>query len=841
MTARLLALAGAVLLAAMTAALAQEPSAELKGLEASAAGHYRAGDYASALEVAERALALTIREFGPEHERVGIQSYGAGLTAEAAGKSADAERHYALSVRVREKVYGPDSAGTAQAVEKLAAVILRQGRTDEAEPLVRRVLKVRTDLLGGDDAFAASAHAALGDVALARGQADAALTSYRRAVRLLTSQKAAQTVVKQIVDADIRRNRDAFAGLAQAAWDARTSPTAGGAEALLAETYAASQQAWATSAASALARMSARIGAGTSELGRRIRDVQDKSERVLALNEEDMRALAEWSQVQRANPAYAAALDEFRQASIAQSRVTQPIARQQKELIQRMQALQQRCQGKGKAQGCERYDAEMQEISRELGALSAEASKGSGAIMAIHARMETAERALPGYEAFHKRREARLAEMQGLERTLTAERAAVTKEFPRYAALAEPMPLTIPETQALLQADEALVTILVGTRSSFVWAISRTRAEWAAIPAGEKDLADDVAQLRLGLDPAGDGQVQLVPVFDAIRAHALYRRILAPVAGVLEGARHVIVVPTGPLTSLPFQVLVTAPPPSGVLGKDSVRATKWLIQKHALSVLPSVQSLAALRTLAPSAAPPKPFIGIGDPVLAGPEGSHKQRGKPPRVAAVYRNGAVNLRALRELVPLPETAQEIRTIAGILGASSEEMRLGPAATETEVKRLRLADYRVVHFATHGLVAGEMSGLDEPALVLTPPATPSEIDDGLLTASEIATLTLGADWVVLSACNTASGNQVGADALSGLARAFFYAGARALLVSHWSVNSDAAVFLTTRTFAGLARGVGRAEAFRQTMLAMVGAGHAPTAWAPFVIVGEGAAGR
>ena len=106
---------------------------------------------------------------------------------------------------------------------------------------------------------------------------------------------------------------------------------------------------------------------------------------------------------------------------------------------------------------------------------------------------------------------------------------------------------------------------------------------------------------------------------------------------------------------------------------------------------------------------------------------------------------------------------------------------------------LADYRVVYFATHGLVAGEVKGLGEPSLALTLPKQPSETDDGLLTASEVAQLKLNADWVVLSACNTIAGDKPGAEALSGLARAFFYAGARALLVSHWAVESNAATRL------------------------------------------------
>ena len=94
------------------------------------------------------------------------------------------------------------------------------------------------------------------------------------------------------------------------------------------------------------------------------------------------------------------------------------------------------------------------------------------------------------------------------------------------------------------------------------------------------------------------------------------------------------------------------------------------------------------------------------------------------------------------------------------------------------------------ATHGLVAGELAGVSEPALVLTPPAEGTEADDGLLTASEVAQLKFDADWVILSACNTAATDGTpGARGLSGQAKVFFYAGSRALLVSHWPVVSDA----------------------------------------------------
>jgi CHAT domain-containing protein len=197
-----------------------------------------------------------------------------------------------------------------------------------------------------------------------------------------------------------------------------------------------------------------------------------------------------------------------------------------------------------------------------------------------------------------------------------------------------------------------------------------------------------------------------------------------------------------------------------------------------------------------------------------------------------------------LPSLPDTAIELRAIAQNLGVPSSDLHLGADASETTVKRVPLSDYRIVYFATHGLVAGDIKGLVEPSLALSIPQQPSDFDDGLLTASEVSRLKLNADWVVLSACNTIAGEKPGAEALSGLARAFFYAGARALLVSHWAVASAAATRLTTSTF-DILKGdpkLGRAEALRRAMLDYLNdpsetRNAYPAFWGPFEIVGDG----
>ena len=213
------------------------------------------------------------------------------------------------------------------------------------------------------------------------------------------------------------------------------------------------------------------------------------------------------------------------------------------------------------------------------------------------------------------------------------------------------------------------------------------------------------------------------------------------------------------------------------------------------------------------------------------------------------SGLADVADIRVQVPLPETADELCAVAHDLFATDNDILLGARATERQIKSMSqggsLATHRIVHFATHGVLAGQLTPGAEPGLILTPPETATDEDDGYLSASEVATLKLDADWVILSACNTAAGGAEGADALSGLARAFFFAGARALLVSHWSVNSAAAVKLITTAVGTMSRdkSLGRSGALRRAMLTVIDKGEPreahPSYWAPFVVVGEGAA--
>jgi len=466
----------------------------------------------------------------------------------------------------------------------------------------------------------------------------------------------------------------------------------------------------------------------------------------------------------------------------------------------------------------------------------------------------------------------------------------LAREFPDYAVLASSAPISVEDVQAQLAADEALVLFLdtgeakPTPEESFIWVVTKADLRWVRSDLGTASLIREVTALRCGLDASAwyrDGAETCSKTlgtakaagpkqplaFDHSRAHKLYTALFGKVQDLVKG-KHLLIVPSGSLTQLPFQVLVTKAPSS----RDN-RAVSWLVREHAVTVLPAVSSLKALRRVGKPSAAPRPMIGFGNPLLDGPDASYASRAQlarakqhcpepPPQVLALaqHRAGASRLAArggladvaqVKMQVPLPETADELCAVARDVKAEPHAIRLGGQATEREVKKLsasgELANYRIVHFATHGVLAGQLDAAQEPGLILTPPEKASEDDDGYLSASEIAGLKLDADWVILSACNTAAGAATSAEALSGLARAFIYAQARAILVSHWDVYSEATVKLITVAIREIARDpkIGRAEALRRSMLALIDTGEAqeahPAYWAPFVVVGEGAPAR
>jgi tetratricopeptide (TPR) repeat protein/CHAT domain-containing protein len=807
--------------------------------------------YVEAEPLYQRAIAIAERVFGPADPQVSIRLNNLALLYWYVDRYTEAEPLYRRALTIAEQSLGPDHPDVANRLDNLALLLWREGRYSEAEPLYKRALEINIRALGDDhpivgdnlnnlatlyydqnrDAEAEPLYVralAIGENALgpdhpelsnrlnnlaalyfSREDWSRAAEYWRRSARIIIHrvERGTPALGKALVGKSEKESvqfGSQFLGLLKAAIRVPSRQ-----EVSQEELFQIAQWAQSSEAAESLAQMAARAAAGDANLVPRVRERQD--------------LVSDWQR-----------RDVLRSASLALA----PIERDRQA------------------------NAEKENVSR-------------------------------------------LAEIEAEIQRIDFELAA---GFPNYVALASPAALSVEGVKSLLAANEALVLFIdtpssiVTPEETFIWVVTKTDARRVRSELGTSALTREVSALRCGLDYDGaaflhDGRCSdLLKVsytafdhalgkplpFDLARSYALYQALFGDVEDLIKDKR-LLIVPSGPLTQLPFHVLVTKPPSTALpTSAAGYRDVAWLVREHAISVLPAVSSLKAVRELAKESHASERYIGFGNPLLDGdPDkiGDEKVRAQAIADAKLARDarcapvqplqtaalavpgggritrgpdGLVEIAELRRREPLPETAEEVCGVASILGVDSRtHVYIGEDARETTVKRLseegQLAKYKVVHFATHGALAGQLSPSAEPGLILTPPDKASEIDDGYLSASEVAALKLDADWVILSACNTAAGEEKSAEALSGLARAFFYAGSRSLLVSHWYVASKTTVPLITTAIAMLTVDpkIGRAEALRRSMLSMIDTGKDyeahPAFWAPFVLVGEGGAAR
>ncbi len=432
-----------------------------------------------------------------------------------------------------------------------------------------------------------------------------------------------------------------------------------------------------------------------------------------------------------------------------------------------------------------------------------------------------------------------------LETQLASLRRELAERYPAYAELILPKPPTPAGLQKVLDADEAAVAIYVAEQQTFVWTITSTRVAFRAVPLSRRQVEQQVAAVLRTFD-LSDGSVR---PFATERARSLYAALLAPDETLWAGAALLNVIPHGALGRLPFSVLLTADS-----GANRLADRPWLLKRVAVAQQPSAGTLISLRAPGRADAQRRAFIGFGDPLFiarmpgeaAATRAVRNLSVAPARVdesLSDITDSAVLLRGFSQLPALPDTSRELNEIGKTLGANPKtDIFLGKQATEGKVKTTDLSAYRVLAFATHGLVPGDLLGFDQPSLAMANPAlTDDRHNDGFLTMSEVLGLKLNADWVVLSACNTASGDGKNEEAVSGLGRAFFFAGTRRLLVSYWPVETVSARLLTTGLFKRLAErpGESKAEALRHSMLSLISRSEEyshPVFWAPFGLVGD-----
>jgi tetratricopeptide (TPR) repeat protein len=744
------------------------------------------GRYGDAEPFYKRSLAIREKVLGPQHSSVAtILNNIAGLYIDQ-GRYNDAEPLYKRSMAIREKSLGPQHPRMATILNNIASLYLIQGRYVDAEPLLKRSLAIREKVLGSQHPNVAQSLNNLANLFDGQGRYDDAEPLYKRSLAIREKVLGAQ-------HPDVAASLSNLAGL----YRAKGHESKGLGFYRRATTIHQDRA----------SRASGHSDGGLSE---------QKSVRYLFTSH-----VATAAAVARKEPVRHRALtaEAFSVAQLA--RATQTGA-----TVSRMAA---------------RFAAGNDGLAKTI--------RGHQDAIALWQKLDADLIKLvsaPPDKRNHSQKKNLRSRLKALDGKIAALAKKLAVEFPDYAEIATPKPLALKNVHQLLGVNEALVAYLVTNKKTYIFAVRRDGAKFYTASINRKTLHDRVSRLRKALDAIGITDISKTPAFDVSAAHELYKDIFAPVEPFLNGAHHVFVVHDGALQSLPLGVLVSSEPRGEYREFAEYRLVSWLTQKYALTTLPSVSSLRALRTFSQRVQAKGPFIGFGDPLLKGHPSA--TRGIP--VSEIYKRSTIsglsvaNVNQIRHLGALPETADELRVLALAAGGGEDNLFLRAKATETNVKKLDLSQSRIIAFATHGLIAGQLKNAD-PALVLTPPKTPSKEDDGLLTASEIAQLKLNANMVILSACNTAANDgSEGAEGFSGLAKAFFYAGTRSLLVSHWPVETEAATKLTTEMMRQLAEDdhPGRSEALRRSMLTLMKDTENPhfahpLYWAPFVVVGEG----
>jgi CHAT domain-containing protein/tetratricopeptide (TPR) repeat protein len=760
------------------------------------------GRFAEAEALFNRLLQWAERRYGADHAYTlsGITNLAAVYAGQR--RYAEAEPLMIRALDGFERTRGPDHSSTLLAAANLAGLYNNQQRYADAEPLYLRVSDARERVGGRDDPETLMAYQDLATVYTHQGRHDDAEYFYTHAF---------ETWARV-------RGRDDPATI-YAAWDLAWSRLfAGDGLAALIPARVAMR---------GLRSRRQKIGTGAFDDAQRDREASQESNFISLL------ADADWAH-------FAAGGDRDFLAGEAFSALQEATAGTTNRAVIQM--------------AIRRFAARQ---GAGLAALMRERDDLNDQWAAINARYVAA---LAGPDTDDPAGSTSAGERTRIEQRMGAIDDGLRRDFPQYFALLRPEPVDLATTQAMLAPDEAILMVVPTRFGTHMMVIRQNgplhwvRSDWTRTEVDQAvgQLLADIRRTMNGGRYAFDRQVS----FD------LYNHVVAPVAGQLAGMRHVSVVAAGSLSTIPFGILVTRNPQGANDDPRALRDTSWFADAYALTAIPSIQSLRFLRQYGGGTASPATrgsgFIGFGNPSLEGPVGQPQRcaRGGAPDSAGIAavasgrqtRTGGMlaDVGLIRTLCPLPGTATELENMRTAFGAPTASVFSGARSTESSIRTMDLSGARILALATHGLVAGEISRSAEPGLVFTPPATATEADDGYLTASEVSALNLNADWVILSACNTAAGDgSTGAPGLSGLARAFFYAGARNLLASHWPVADDAGARLTVRTIQLMQEhpGISRAEGLQRSMREIrENTDHPewahPGVWAPFSLIGDGA---
>ena len=424
--------------------------------------------------------------------------------------------------------------------------------------------------------------------------------------------------------------------------------------------------------------------------------------------------------------------------------------------------------------------------------------------------------------------EAQIGKMQT---ELAEKNSALQAASPNFGSLVQRV-VRAREVMAALRPGEVFCSIMLAKDTGWSFLVSGDEVLAAPVEGGADRMARLVGRVRASLDI----ETMPPPPFDTAAAEELYQALLGSFSERMQTATAFTVAPTGPLLSLPFGLLLTGP-----AKPDALAGAPWLVQRVVVSHVPAPVNFVGLRKLAGTSRASTPWFGFGDfrPVTM----AQADRAYPPA------NCGDSASLLAGLPKLPGAELELQTVRKLTHASPSDQLLGPAFTADAVLHTNLKDMRILHFATHALLSTDLKCQTEPALVTSAPPRAASADAALLTSSQVTQLDLDADTVILSACNTGGGAAGSAgESLSGLARSFFYAGARSMLVTHWAVNDQVTAYLVALAIAeaeadpklGIAGGLAAAQ---RKMLSEATGNLAveahPFYWAPLAVIGDGRA--
>jgi CHAT domain-containing protein/tetratricopeptide (TPR) repeat protein len=498
----------------------------------------------------------------------------------------------------------------------------------------------------------------------------------------------------------------------------------------------------------------------------------------------------------------------------------------------------------------------------------------------LHLAMVTMPLDQPGLDARRSDLNGQLAAAKG---ELAPLEDALWRDYPRFMELTNPRPVSVRDLQqTLLRPDEVLLSYVLLPQEIAIFAVTRERFQMVNLPVKREDVVQRVRAIRRAIEKVALGEsVLFLREVDPANLNSLYRDLVAPLAPALAGKQKIIVVADGPLLTVPLEFLVTHYGPDEQQAFEATRAASdgsgerpflgeygglaYLGKEHRFAYLPSLSALASQRLY------PKRYTGLrqeytafADPIFTPSAGQSYSPATRAALALLANNYRVGKDGLPEIARLRETADEARSIAQILGGSNR-MFIGGEAQEDMAKSGELKSSRYVLFATHGFLGGEfLTGADpaadhaagsararigaQPSLALTLVGD-LRGEDGMLTMKEvIEDVELNADLVALSACNTAgdTAQANNGEGFAGLTRAFMYAGAKALLVSHWSVDSLSTEALMTSTFRNIKQGETALKAVSDAQREVRAGSYAsgpyrfsrshPFFWAAFVYVGD-----